>query len=285
LSFYLRGEWKHARENLDAAYASGQARSAGRTSIADVFGAWTLMYLGEFRELACRNTRLLADADARGDLYTSVQLRASLHILGLAKDEPDAACRCSREAIAQWSSTRFLLQHWHAMCGEAEIELYLGSGARAYERFARDLPAIGKSLLLKCELIRIVTTFCQGRCAVAVPGLRRQRLAEGRRMARRLEREFPPYAAVFASLLSAAVSNAEGNRPAAIASLRKAIGHSDAAHMAMYAAAARYQLGSLLGNEEGRSLLRQGEDAMKAQDVRVPARFAAMYLPGCWGAH
>ncbi len=248
------------------------------------------MFLGELRELARRTKRLLADADARGDLYTSVLLRAgSSVVLGLAADEPEATRRDIREAIAKWSGTRFLLQHWHAMCGEAEVELYVGNGVRAYERLAHDLPAVRKSLLLKCELVRIVTTFSRGRCAVASavaePALRRQRLAEARRMARQLDRESPLYAKMFASLLSAAALNAAGDRPAAIISLRKAIGGADAAHMVICAAAARYQLGSLLGDEEGRSLLRQGEDAMKAQDVRVPARFAAMWLPGCWRAH
>ena len=53
--------------------------------------------------------------------------------------------------------------------------------------------------------------------------------------------------------------------------------------MAMCAAAARYQLGSLLGDEEGKGLLREGGDAMKAQDVRAPARFAGTWLPGRWG--
>ena len=57
----------------------------------------------------------------------------------------------------------------------------------------------------------------------------------------------------------------------------------DATHMAMYAAAARYQLGLLLGNEEGEGLLSDGGDAMKAQDVHVPARLAGMWLPGRWG--
>ncbi len=286
LSLYLRGELRHARENLEAAFAGSQTRSAGRR-VADLYITWTLLYLGEYRELASRNARMLADADARGDLYTSVQLRASLIPLGLAKDEPEAARRLLCEAIAQWSGTRFLLQHWIAMTAETDIELYLGNGASAYTRCARDLPAVRKSLMLKCEHIRVVSTFTRGRCAVAsadaTPGRRRQRLAEARLMARRLKREFSQVAAAFAALVHAAISNAEGDRPAAIASLRKAISHSDAAHMAMYAAAARYQLGSLLGNEEGEGLLRDGCDAMKAQDVRVPARFAGMWLPGRWG--
>ncbi len=289
VSLYLRGEWKQAFENLDSAYASTDSRNAGRQANAQVFGAWTLMFLGELRELARRHAPLLADADARGDLYTSVQLRDGyLAVLWLAADDPETGRRHVRESLEQWSRTRFLLQHWHAMYGETDIELYLGDGARAYDRCARDLPAVTKSLLLKCQHVRICTAFTRGRCAVAsidgAPDRRQQRLAEARRMARRLERELPLFARVFGSLVSAAAWNAVGDRPAATASLRRAIEYADTTRMAMHAAAARYRLGALLGDEEGRSLLREGEEAMIAQDVRAPARFAAVLLPGAWGA-
>jgi hypothetical protein len=102
-------------------------------------------------------------------------------------------------------------------------------------------------------------------------------------MIRRLDREVPLCAAVFAALVSAAASNAEGDRPGSIAGLRAAIERAEAAHMSMYAAAARHALGLLLGSEEGTALVRQAEDAMRAQDVKVPSRLAAIWLPGQWG--
>jgi serine/threonine protein kinase/tetratricopeptide (TPR) repeat protein len=288
VSLYLRGKWRRALESLDGAYTSSEGRRAGRQSNAHVFAAWTLMFMGEYKELARRHARLLADANARGDLYTSVQLRDGyVAVMWLAADEPETARRHIREAIAKWSRSRFLLQHWHAMLGETDIELYLSNGEAAYERCARDLPAVEKSLLLKCEHVRICTMFMRGRCAVAsanaTPEQRQPRLAEARSMIRRLEREVPPCAALFAALVSAAVLNAEGDRPGAIAALQDAIERAEAVHMSMHAAAARYARGSLLGSDEGAALLQQGEDAMRAQDVKVPSRLASIWLPGRWG--
>jgi hypothetical protein len=285
VSLYLRGDWKRGLENLDGAYTNTEGRRAGRQANAQVFAAWTLMFLGEYKELARRHARLLADADARGDRYTSVNLRDGyLAVIWLAADEPETARRHIRESIATWSHTRFLLQHWSAMYGETDIELYLGNSQAAYERCARDLPAAEKSLLLKCELLRICTLFTRGRCAVAtahaLPELRKQRLAEARSMIHRLEREVPLWAAVFAALLSAAVSNAEGDRLGAVTALRTAMERAEGANMSMHAAAARYELGVLLGTEEGKALVQQAEEAMKAQDVRAPSRLAAMWLPG-----
>jgi tetratricopeptide (TPR) repeat protein len=290
ISLHLRGEWNAARENLESAFPSTDSRRAGRQAHVQVFGAWTLMYLGEYREVARRFPRLLADANARGDLYTSVQLRSGyLAVLWLAADDPQTARRHIRESLAQWSRKGFLLQHWHATCGETNIELYEGNGAGAYERWAHDLPAMSKSLLLKCQHVRIGTMFTRGRCAVASassadvsPQVRRQRLAEARRVVRRLEREVHVCGGIFAALVSAGVSNAEGDQPRAIALLRTAVSRADQTSMTMHAAAARYQLGCLLDDEEGKALKQKGEDAMKAQDVRKPERFARMWLPGRW---
>ena len=103
-------------------------------------------------------------------------------------------------------------------------------------------------------------------------------------MIRKLEGEYPLYAALFAALVAASASNAAGDKSAAKTSLRKAIDLADQAHMAMYAAAARYQLGLLLGDDEGRTLVQQAEDAMRAQDVKAPSRFVQIWLPGSWSA-
>jgi len=137
------------------------------------------------------------------------------------------------------------------------------------------------------QIARIAEMFMRGRCAVAsanaAPERRKERLAEARSMISRLEREVPPYAALYAALVSAAVSNTEGDGPGAIAALRVAIERAEATDMSMHAAAARHVLGRLLGSEEGTALVRQAEDAMRAQDVRVPSRLAAVWLPGTWG--
>ena len=145
-----------------------------------------------------------------------------------------------------------------------------------------------KSMLLKVQHMRVQTAFLRGRSAIASieaePGLRARRLDEARRLARELEAEQMGWSAPFAAILRASAANAEGDRPGAIAALRSAIDRAVAADMMGYAAAARYQLGSLLGGEEGAALVARGEEALRAQDVRVPARFAATLVPGRWRA-
>jgi hypothetical protein len=172
------------------------------------------------------------------------------------------------------------------MLCEVDIELYAGRGERARERLQRDLRPLTTSLLGNVQIIRALTSFARGRCAIASLAAagadRPARLAEARRMAGRLKRERMPWTAPLASILRAACANEARDYPLALASLRAAVADAESADMAMYAAAARHRLGSALGGDEGRELLRQAEGAMALEDVRAPARFAALLVPGRW---
>jgi hypothetical protein len=138
-------------------------------------------------------------------------------------------------------------------------------------------------------LIRTLTKFVRGRAAIASideadPLQRRARLVEARRLATELERERMTWIAPFAAILKAAVANAEGNRPGARASLKGATELALTANMALFAAAARYQVGLSIGGQEGAMLVEDADAAMRSEDIRAPARFATMLVPGQWEA-
>jgi hypothetical protein len=181
---------------------------------------------------------------------------------------------------------RFVVQHWQAMLAEAQIELYAGEGASAYDRIARDMPELRRSFLLQAQIIRGLTLFVQGRAAVASvasnPALREARLAEATRLARRLGREKLEWTSLLSSLLYAAIANARGDAHAAVASLRTAIETAKRAEMSMHGAAAMRQLGVLLGGDEGARCIAEADGAMEAEDIRAPERWATMLVPGCW---
>jgi hypothetical protein len=87
--------------------------------------------------------------------------------MALAADDPERARREVREATAAWSQHGYLVQHWQAMRVEADVELYVGDTAGAYDREARDLPARRKSFLLRGQFTRVLTADLRGRCAIA----------------------------------------------------------------------------------------------------------------------
>jgi hypothetical protein len=286
LAQFHRGHWEEAREILysPAAQASNDTRSLNR-----LFGVYSLFFLGRVREQARRATHLLADAERRGDTYTIVNVRAApLVDACLAADDPEAAREHVRFALATWTQNGFHVQHWKAMVWETQIELYVGDGSRAYARLERDRRAFKRSLLGHAQFVREMTWFVRGCAAVAsaveaMDGARRARLREALSIGRRLERQGMLWMAPLASLVHAAAANAEGDAVRAVAALRAAAETADAAHMTLHASSARYQLGRLVGGDDGERLRREAETAMSAEGIRAPERIATMILPGCWG--
>lgn len=285
ISHYCRGRWGSSVRELDAVLQDFPAHRAGMTSNVKVFLVCSLVYEGRIRELRRRLPRYITEAEDRGDLFMLAHLRASHPVVAwLAADDVDDARRHAREGMARWPRLRFVIQHWQAMLAEAQIDLYAGDGASAYDRIARDMPDLRSSLLLQAQIIRGLTYFAHGRAAVASiasnPALRDARLSEAARLARRLGREQMAWTSLFSSLLHAAIENARGDAAAAVAALRSAIDTAQRAGMPMHGAAAMRQLGVLLGGDAGTQCITEADTAMEAEDIRAPERWAAMMVPG-----
>jgi tetratricopeptide (TPR) repeat protein len=286
IAMYNRGRWEEARELLELAVSVPLHGIGGFSSIR-LFDTYVHYYLGAFRECERRLDRLLAEALDRNDLYTLVNLRSAVGTwLSLVHDEPERARREMRDALSQWSPKSFSLQHWHEMIWGAEIELYAGDGARAYEHIRQRQSGLNRSFLLRAGFIRASTLYMRGRAAIAsigsFPELRRTRIAEARRLARRLAREHNAWTAALASLLLAMANNAAGMREAAITTLREGIDRAEATDTIVYAMPARYRLGELLGGSEGGALIGEAVATMTAEGVRHPERWVACHLPGAW---
>ncbi len=286
---YLRGHWRSSVEILDEAAARLAAVRRWQAN-ATVFPVYGLVYMGDLREVKSRTTRLIVDAERRGDLYTVVNLRASHPIAAwLAADDLVGARRHIHESMRLWSKTGFLLQHWQSMFWEAEADLYAGEGVAAWDRVERAAQPIRKSHLLAIQLIRVLTEFIKGRSAIASLGAlpeasRGERLAHARRSQRRLEREPGiAWAAPLAAMLAASAAKARGDVAGAERALRRAMKLADATEMSLHAASARYQLGCLLGGGAGAVMVQEAEETMKARGVRTPERYAQMLVPGSFG--
>jgi eukaryotic-like serine/threonine-protein kinase len=284
---YLRGDWQPALARLDKVSAALAAVRRWNAN-ASVFALYSLVYMGDLREVKARTTRLLVDAERRGDLYTSVNLRSSHPIAAwLGSDDVVGARRHLHDSMLDWPKTGYLVQHWQNMLWEAEVELYVGDAAAASARLERDTRAIRRSGMFSVQLIAILTHFVRGRSAVASAGVlgetdRQARLAEAHREQQMLESPRMPWASALAAMLAASLASASGDTVAAEAALRRAIDASGATGMALHAASARRQLGVLLGGDAGAAAVAQAEEAMKALGVRVPERYAQMLLPGRW---
>jgi hypothetical protein len=285
---FFRGRWRDAHEALLEAMQTSPLTLAGWNVNAQLFAIYACFNLGRLAELRAQQSARLEDALEMGDLYTSVNLRIGhTNAVWLAIDDVDTARRHLREAMGSWSQNEFYLQHYRALLAEANIDLYAGAGARAYELVRRRWRSLERSLLLHIQLVRADVHFLRARCALASlseAGDRAARIAEAEALARRLDRERMDWIAPLAAIVWGSVHAARGDRAAAVARLRQAASLADAADMALYAAAARLQAGVLLGGDEGRDLAERARRWMSDQGVRAPDRFAATFVPATTAA-
>jgi hypothetical protein len=251
---------------------------------AALFAVYSSYFLGELKELTERYTRFLADAEESGNVFMSANLRLIAAVpLSLATDDPEKARGELRKA-AEWAEGKSSAT-FRMTISEADLDLYVGDTAGAYARVKGLRRLLRKSFYTRLQYVRALTAYAQGRAAIVssngLPtGSRRDRLAEARRLQRRLERERMPWTNALAAILEAGCACATGEREAAAAALRSAIESAQAADMSVHGAAARHQLGLLLGRGEGASHVHEAEDAMHACGIRAPARFASMLVPG-----
>jgi hypothetical protein len=281
---FLHGRWKEVSGfETDLLVALPHNRGGWRSQVR-LTVIWGLVLVGEVAQVRRMIAGLIEDAEHRGDLHTAVALRVGYtNLVWLADDDPEEARRQVRVADGLWVHSGFFLQNYRALLAEVNIDLYEGHGAIAYERVVSKWPSIRRSLMLFVQYIRADANYLRARAALASlesAAHRRARLNEAIHLARSLDREEIPWIAMLGQLVWAGIRLAQGQRSNAITHLRAGVEKADGVGMALHAAAARYQLGKLLGDAEGRRLMEAAEDWMRGQNILAPDRFASMLVPG-----
>ncbi len=287
----LSGSWRRAGELCDEGEEILRARCTGvawELDTAQSFGMDSLWFRGELRELARRLPQRLAEAQARGDLYAVITFRTgATNLINVVNDDIASGRRQLDESMARWSQSGVHLQHYRELFARTHIDLYAGDGVAAYERVVEAWPRLKRAQILRVALIQLIVTDLRARaaiaCAQARPEQRKPLLRLAARDARDLARSHMPWAHPVAQVLRAGVAHLHGDRAGAIARLREAVPGFEQVDMLMHAAAARRQLGRLVGGDEGDELLLAADAWLRGQDVQRPDRFAAMLAPGLGG--
>jgi hypothetical protein len=286
-SHYFTGEWREAKSWLDRTDDTLRDKCLGFTFEAN--SARAMLYrsmcnLGALRELGERVPGAMREVERQGDLYSEINLRTTaVLLLGLAHDEPDRVGEELERARGHLARSRFLVQHYFCVIGQAQLHLYRGEGEAAHAEMARSWPALRRSLLLRIQAIRVFAIDQRARCAIMAAressSRRNALLAAAESDARRLAREGAPWAAALGELLRAGVADVRGDAQGAASHFALAIAALDATDMALYAAAARRRHGELLGGAEGSALVDAAGMWMEGQTIRHPGRMTRMLVP------
>jgi eukaryotic-like serine/threonine-protein kinase len=286
LAHYQWGEFAEAQRHAAEA-AEILRNTAGlvfeRTSN-ELYGLWSLYYLGEVGELARRVPRTLREAEDRGDRYTVANLSTGLcQLTWLVRDDLAGAAAASERAMQSWSHRTYHLQHYWHFIGRLQAALYGGDGEEAWRIYQEGWPGYRRSLFRRIEMVANEADWFAGRvhlAAGAPAGDPEERLRAAERLAAGMQRRGPSYAVATAQLIRAGVAARRGQPEAALELLGQAETGFAAASMGMHLRAARWRRGQLLGGAEGAALIAGVGAELEAQSVANPERMANLFAPG-----
>lgn len=281
------GNWPAGLAHSDEADQVFQEHCTGvswEQGTAHRFALWSLMYVGEVAEMARRLPRLLKAAHERDDCYAEMNLSLVLRsFIRLAANEPERARQELDEVMKKWPSHSYHVQHMNRLIDEVQIDLYLGDGTTALRRLTEQWPSLVQSHFLRIQQVYIIMLHLRTRGALAaavVTASPNSLLRVAEKDARRLEREGLPWSSALARLVRAGIAALRGDATGSRKLLADAARLSDLAAMRLHAAAARRQLGELVGGTEGKALVAHADLWMAGQGIQAPGRMAGLLVPG-----
>jgi serine/threonine protein kinase/tetratricopeptide (TPR) repeat protein len=287
IAFYMSGRFADALESMErsAEILSGECGVWWELDSARSFAVWSLAQLGRIRELREQQPPYLREALERGDLYASALFRGGDAVLGwLSSDDPDEALRQIDDAMGEWSNRAFHVEHFYEMIARTHVHLYAQRPREALDHVLSRWPGLTRSLLRRIEIIRIQSTQCRARAALACAEVdeaaRPDLLREASRGGRALLRERAAWAKPQGQLLLAGVARLRGDASRATALTRNAVAGFEGVDLGLHAAVARSALAELVGGEEGKGPSASAEGWFREQGVVRPERFVAMLAPG-----
>ncbi len=261
---------------------------------AEIYRCLAMLRLGEYAKLSERVPRQLGQAERRGDLYASTNLRLRFNIVWLVEDDAEAAKRELDTAIEDWrpGGPTFQLQHVWSLIAHCELALYRGKTEPAVALMERDWDKVHGSMLFRVPSVRVDLHQVRGRVLLGrAAELRGAAEAGGDTgeiatltrgasdSARRLEREAAPAARAWARLLRAGAATVLGDREQGIALLRDGIAACDRLEMTAYAMCGRVALGRILGGMDGETMRAEAALWLQDQGVVDPDAMTRLHVP------
>lgn len=281
----VTGDWSQARDEFARAEELFSVAGASITSRMNTQNgvAGSLYYLGELGAYGDLSKRLAGEArrlNNRAMIGTHAAGATVGHLLG---DDLEAARRELRDSAPASGAAFHLPGHYHCFA-QTMFGLYSGEveAARAYV-IARD-PDYRRARLLsihfvRCEWLWYRTLLALGASECArTPTEAKSLRREATRFARKLGASRLSTFVALATVARAALATHEGGDARPL--LEDACRRLDEASVAAFAAAARWQLGHLVGGDTGAAMIQAAEEFFRSQRVVQPQRIARMLAPG-----
>ena len=285
---FLVGDWKRCVEHVGRVEALFQKHGLPATfdelEGAQHFANIALLFLGRLTEARKRIGALLAQAEDRADAARASDQRAgSTMLIWLAADQPEEGRRQLMLAVREGVYEGFQQQHLRQLYARVALDLYLGHADAALDAVRQVWRPMMRSVVVRAEYARVNALDLAARAALgAAAGDRKARaklLTEAARHAARLRRIPARWAVALGQLAGALVELGRGHDERAQTDLAAAAIALDGVDMPLHAAAARWQLGELIGGIEGERLRADARGLLEEAGVVRPERFVEVLAP------
>lgn len=288
---YLNGRFGEALIECQAGLG-GLRRCSGtvwESVTAQRFVVASLFHLGRLGELAERVPPLLAEADAKGNLYASTYFRTTYSNAAWLRDDlVESAREQLRVARTEWRASGTQLPHCWMLLGECQVAFYTGETEELWQKLEPEWSRMRGAQFFRIGMVRVQLWHL--RSAIALGEAWAHALArrwsearrfnrEARRCVERLGTQPLPFAKALAELMLAGVERSSGDENKARLHLEGAVDRFLGQDMSLYAAAARMRLAELIGGQAGMELLGLARGAFEAEGVTNIARCSNMLAP------
>ena len=284
---YLSGYWSDAWDLCIHAAGILRSKCTGVTwelDTANTFSLWSLTYMGLINKLRDRRRVLMKEARDRSDLYAKSILGTYVMSYDrLGEDNPEAAREELEEARGELPKHGFQVRHHNVVLAETLIHIYSGRGEAAWQNINELLWTYRLSGLSMIQHVRIDITQSRARSALAAAAAAKNParfLRAARRDAGRLAREGAGWGIALSQMVRAGIAAIRGNEGKAVTLLEAAADTFESTDMRLYAAACRWHLGSIIGGDQGQSLVARARLRFSEQNVARPEKMRDMLAPG-----
>lgn len=285
---YLRGQWRRAEKEMDAALEIFTTECTGvawEINTCRLIRVEALSNQGRFREVSQNMRRAIAQAAAVDNRYVATTYRTFPYVtvIWLAADEAERARREVEEAAqAKPKGDHYNLSDYSVLVSSANIEIYEGRGQQAHARVKAGWPALDASMVLRMQLLACEALSLKARAALAsardggdVAAMQKVATEAGKA----LEQVSMPQVPALVALIKAQKAALRGARDRARDLFSAAKRGFEDADMRMYAAVAGRREGECAGGDEGRFMVERADRAMVEQGVLRPDRLAGLLCP------
>jgi tetratricopeptide (TPR) repeat protein len=284
---WFGGDWVTTWREIDGAIDGYRACRgvAWELALCNAYRLPALAYLGEVAKLSEIVPRAYANARELGDLFAANTLRLGQQsLVRLAEDRPEDAIAEADAAIAPFPREAYLGPHYHHLFAVVQAALYRGRANEAWSAVDAAWRELERARFLMAQCLRVEIRHLRARTALALAAdepKRAKRLhAIALGDAAKIAGDDVGPAAPFAAMIRAGVAHGRGDAAGTVVALEQAAAGFDAAHMKLYAHAARHRLGTLVDGSRGAEARETAETWMAGQGIRRPDTMLAMLAPG-----